>query len=314
VTTTAPQKGLGVRVFITGGTGLVGRQLVSELVRRQDEVLCVTRDPGRARQTTPAPVELIGADPALPGVWQDRLLTCDAVVNLAGEPVAGGRWTRRRKNRIRRSRLAVTENVARALGTSEHPVVLVNASAVGYYGDRGTEALSEEHEPGHDFLARLAVEWEHAAVNAAAANVRLVLLRIGIVLAADGGALARMVPVFRRGLGGPLGSGRQYFPWIHRKDLVRIILFALDNDAVAGPLNAVVPDPPPQKEFAAALAKALGKPDWLLAPSAALRLVLGEQAEMILASQRAVPNALKSKGFRFEFGELHEAMADLFPA
>lgn len=309
-----PQKGLPVRVFVTGGTGLVGRSLVAALLQRQDEVLCVTRDPGRARQTMPTQVELIGADPALPGVWQDRLLSCDAVVNLAGEPVAGGRWTKRRKNRIRRSRLAVTENVARALATSEHPVALVSASAVGYYGDRGADALSEGHEPGHDFLARLAVEWEHAAVNAAADNVRLVLLRIGVVLAKEGGVLARLVPIFRWGLGGPLGSGRQFFPWIHGQDLLRIILFALDNDEVSGPLNAVAPDPPSQKEFAAALGAALGKPAWLPTPTPALRLVLGEQANMVMASQRAVPNALKTMGFRFKFGELREALADLFPA
>lgn len=303
-----------MRIFVTGGTGLVGRLLVPQLLNRQDEVLCVTRDPGAARQVLPAATEIVGADPSLPGDWQDRLLTCDAVVNLAGEPVADGYWTRKKKNRIRRSRLAVTDNIASVLADCGRPMTLVSASAVGFYGDRGADALGEDREPGQDFLARLAVEWEHTATKAEKEDVRVVLIRIGVVLAADGGALARMVPLFRLGLGGPLGSGHQYFPWIHIQDLVRIILFALDNDDIVGPVNAVVPNPPSQKEFAGALGTALGKSSWLPAPTLALKLVLGEKADMLLASQRVVPNVLKSHGFRFAFGELDKALADLFPA
>lgn len=300
-----------MRILVTGGTGLVGRALVPQLLNRNDEVLCVTRDPARAGEVLPPQVELIGADPTLPGVWQDRLLTCDAIVNLAGESVAGGRWTAHRKRTIRRSRLAVTGNIASALTTGDGPRVLVSASAVGYYGSQGTQALSEDHQPGQDFLARLAVEWEHAATRTAREDLRVVLLRLGVVLAPRGGALDRMLPLFRLGLGGPLGSGRQYFPWIHRQDVVRIILFALDNPTVEGPVNAVVPTPPQQGEFAAALGRAVGKPAWLPTPAFALRLVLGEQAGMVLASQRAVPYALKSSGFRFTFGELDKALDNL---
>lgn len=306
-------KGMDVRVFITGGTGLVGRMLVPQLLNRQDEVLCVTRDPARSREVLPASVEIIGADPTMPGSWQDRMLTCDAVVNLAGESVAQGRWTRQKKSRLRRSRLAVTGNIAQSLGNSERPVVLVNASAIGYYGDQGDVALSEDHEPGQDFLARLAVEWEHTAAKAEKENIRVVLLRIGIVLSVSGGALAAMLPAFRLGLGGPLGSGRQYFPWIHIQDLVRCILFTLDYEEIRGPVNAVVPNPPTQKEFATSLGNSLGKSAWLAAPGPALRLVLGEKADLVLASQRAVPNVLKAHGFRFAFGELDKAMVDLFP-
>ncbi len=303
-----------MRIFVTGGTGLVGRMLIPQLLNRRDEIFCVTRSPARARQMLPDGVELIGADPTLPGSWQDRLQSCDAVINLAGEPVAGGRWSGKRKNLIRRSRLAVTGNIVQALAGRDRPLTLLNASAVGFYGDQGDVALSEEHEPGPGFLARLAVEWEHTATEAQSEFVRVILLRIGIVLSLEGGALGRMVLPFRWKLGGPLGSGQQYFPWIHGQDLVRIILFGLDNDGIRGPLNAVVPNPPRQKEFAADLGRSLAKSSWLPAPRPALRLVMGEQAEMILASQRVVPNVLKAHGFRFMFGEMDKALADLFPA
>lgn len=307
-------KGCHVRIFVTGGTGLVGRMLIPQLLNRQDTVVCVTRNPARARAVLPAEVSLIGADPTLVGDWLDRMLTCDAVVNLAGEPVATGRWTKKKKSRIRRSRLAVTGHIAEALARSDRQMVLVNASAVGYYGDRGADALTEDSEPGHDFLARLAVEWEHTAAKAEKEDIRIALLRIGIVLAPEGGALEQMVPPFRWGVGGPLGSGKQYFPWIHIQDLVRIILYTLDNETMRGPINAVVPNPPPQKEFAAALAASLGKSSRLATPALALHLLLGEKVDMILASQRAVPNVLKANGFRFAFGEMDKALADLFPA
>ena len=303
-----------MRIFVTGGTGLVGRLLIPQLLNRQDEVLCVTRDPTRARAILPDGVELVGADPRLPGVWQDRLLTCDAVINLAGESVAAGRWSKKKKRGLRRSRLAVTENVVDAMAAAGRPMVLVNASAVGYYGHQGSEALSEDHQPGQDFLARLAVEWEHAALQAAKDENRVVVLRIGVVLSRNGGALVRMIPPFKLGLGGPLGSGRQYFPWIHIQDLVRIVLFALDNESMRGPVNAVVPNPPPQREFAVALGRSLGKSAWLPTLAVTLRILLGEKAALVLASQRAVPNALKAHGFRFAFGELEKALDDLFPA
>jgi len=300
-----------MRILVTGGTGLVGRHLISLLLERGDEVLCLTRDPGRARSVLPAGVEILGGDPGLPGDWQDRLATCDGVVNLAGAPVADGRWTPRRKRVLRRSRLSATDNVVQALAGIDHPVVLVSASAVGYYGDRGDRALDEKAEPGQDFLARLALEWEHTAGKADREGVRVVALRIGVVLAREGGALPRMLGPFRLGIGGPLGSGRQYFPWIHVRDLVRAIGFALVEPSLRGPVNAVTPDPPTQREFAAALGRAVGKPAFLPAPAFALRLLLGQMAGMLLHSQRAVPNALKAAGFRFEHPVLDDALADL---
>jgi uncharacterized protein (TIGR01777 family) len=300
-----------MKVFVTGGTGLVGRALVPLLLERGDEVLCLSRDPGQGRAVLPEGAEILGGDPTMPGDWQDRLATCDGIVNLAGASVADGLWTDKKKQRIRRSRLATTGNIVAALATCEHPVVLASASAVGYYGDRGEAALAESSEPGGGFLARLALEWEHTALKTERDNVRVALVRIGVVLASDGGALAKMLPAFRLGLGGPMGNGKQYFPWIHVRDLARLFMFVLDNEAVHGPVNAVVADPPRQKEFASALGRALGKPAFMPLPGLALRCVMGEMADVVLASQRAVPNAMKAAGFRFEFGELDKALGDL---
>lgn len=300
-----------MRIFMTGATGLVGRSLVPRLVELGHEVACVSRDPGAARAVLPTGVEIVGADPVLPGSWQDRLAGCDAVVNLAGESVADGRWTGAKKRRLRRSRLRTTEHVARAMAGADRPMTLINASATGYYGNAGERALAEDAEPGQDFLARLAVEWEHTALEAEREGVRTVLLRIGVVLAREGGALPVMLKPFRMGFGGPLGSGRQYFPWIHIEDLVRIIIFALERDDLSGPVNAAVPAPPTQAEFARELGAAVGKPARLPAPGFALKLLLGEKAAMLLASQRAVPAALRALEFKFTYDELDAALADL---
>jgi uncharacterized protein (TIGR01777 family) len=300
-----------MRVFVTGGTGLVGRHLIPALVARGDDVVCVSRDPAGARDRLPDTVEIVGADPTLPGAWQDRLASCDGVVNLAGEPLADGWWTAAKKRRIRRSRLATTGNVAQAMAGAGRPMTLVSASAVGYYGDGGEHALAEEAQPGGDFLARLAVEWENTARKAEREGVRVVLLRIGIVLAREGGALPVMLKPFRLGLGGPLGSGRQYFPWIHVADLVGAVMFALDTPGLAGPANAVVPNPPTQRTFARALGSALGRPALLPAPHFALKLLLGEKADMLVKGQRALPNALRGQGFRFRHPDLEDALADL---
>lgn len=300
-----------MRVFVTGGTGLVGQEVIPLLLDRGDEVLCLTRNPVRAREALPAAAEILGGDPTLPGDWQDRLATCDGVVNLAGSSVADGWWTGRKKQRIKRSRLATTEHVVAALADSDGPAVLVSASAVGYYGDRGETALNESSGPGNGFLAKLALEWEHTAGKAERDDVRVAMIRIGVVLSAQGGALAKMLPAFRLGLGGPLAGGKQYFPWIHIRDLARLIMFILDNPDIHGPVNAVVPDPPRQKEFAAALGSSLGKPAFMPLPRFVLGYALGEMSDVLLDSQRVVPNVLKAAGFKFDYGELDIALGDL---
>ncbi len=300
-----------MEIFVTGATGLVGRALCDALVRRGDRVACVTRGPLRARSVLPAGVDVVEGDPTVPGPWRERLASADAAVNLAGESVAGGRWTLRRKREIRRSRLETTRNVAAALGRAPAGRTLVSASAVGYYGDGGDAPLGEDSGPGDDFLGRLAHEWEAATLPAERAGVRVVKVRVGVVLAADGGALPRMALPFRFFAGGPLGSGRQYLPWIHIRDLVAVLLFALDTPELEGPVNAVAPDPPRQRDFARALGRALGRPSWLPAPEWALRLALGEMAGMLLAGQRAVPKALRAHGFSFDYNELNAALRDL---
>jgi uncharacterized protein (TIGR01777 family) len=303
-----------MRIFVTGGTGLVGRRVVGLLAARGDQVTCLTRDPAAASAKLPAGVEACEGDPAVGGPWQDRVREADAVINLAGESVGEGLWTRGKLRRIRRSRLAGTRNLVAAIAEADHPVTLVSASAAGYYGDQGDRALAENAPPGDGFLARLAVEWENAAREAERESVRVVLVRIGAVLDPAGGMLPKLVGSLRTGLGGHLGSGRQYVPWIHGGDLARAILFVLDRPGLAGPVNAVVPDPPRQAEFTAILARRLGKAAPLAVPAFALRLLLGRKSELVLASQRAVPSALRAAGFRFEHGDLDAALADLLGA
>ncbi|MFH1843785.1 MAG: TIGR01777 family oxidoreductase [bacterium] len=300
-----------MKVLLTGGTGLIGRHLVPQLVERGDRVVCLTRHETRARSLLPVGVEILETDAAQTGPWQDVVSGCDAVINLAGESIAAGNWSDRRKQRIRRSRLDITRNLVDALDRQDGPVVLLSASATGYYGDCGDTALGESNEPGLDFLARLAREWEATALTAESSTTRVVLLRIGIVLARDGGALPLLRRPFRFGLGGAIGSGRQYFPWIHIDDLVRVFLFALHENDLSGPVNAVAPDPPTQRAFARALGRAVHRPSLLPLPAFFLRLLLGEKGEMLLASQRAVPKALRARRFRFTYDNLDDALADL---
>jgi uncharacterized protein len=308
---TCDLKGIILEIFITGGTGLVGRHLVKRLIGRGDQVVCLSRNLEAARSILPAEVELIEANPVIPGDWQSRPGQCDAVINLAGAPVFDGFWTRGHKRKIRRSRLSSTFNVIESLENSERALTLINASAVGYYGDGGNSALSEVSQPGDGFLARLACEWEHTASQCRNDKVRVAMIRIAVVLSAEGGALPKMVKPFNMGFGGHLGNGRQYFPWIHIHDLVETFLFVLDNPELSGPINASVPTPPTQKEFTRALAGKLKKPALFPVSRLAMKLFLGQRADALLQSQRVVPNVLKASGFRFKFDELDEALDDL---
>jgi uncharacterized protein (TIGR01777 family) len=295
-----------MKVFVTGATGLIGGALCTALVERGDQVSALSR---RAGAGLPRGVQPVLGDPALAGPWTEALSRADAVVHLAGEPVAGGRWTADRKARIASSRLDSTRLVAEAVAAGG-PRLLVQGSAVGFYGDRGDEPLDEGAAPGHGFLADLSVRWEAAAAPAAA-RARVVLVRTGIVLAQQGGALPQLARPFRLFAGGPLGDGAAWQPWIHLADQVGLLLLALDDPRASGPLNAAAPVPVRQATLARALARVLHRPNLVPVPAVALRLAVGELAEVLLASQRVVPAKATELGYEFRFPELEPALRDL---
>ncbi|HVI76169.1 MAG TPA: TIGR01777 family oxidoreductase, partial [Anaeromyxobacteraceae bacterium] len=266
-----------MHVFLTGATGLIGRALVPALRAAGHEVIALSRRaaPGRS----PGGAEAVQGDPTRSGPWQEALARCDACVHLAGEPVAAGRWSEERKRAIRESRVASTRLVAEAIARGG-PRVLVSGSAVGYYGSRGDEELDETSPPGDDFLARVCVAWEEAA-RPAAARARVVLLRTGIVLASEGGALPRMARPFRFFAGGPLGDGAFWQPWIHLADEVGLIVWALGNGAVEGPLDATAPAPVRNRDLTRSIGEALRRPSVLPAPRRLVELMLGELASAV---------------------------------
>jgi hypothetical protein len=296
-----------VRVFLTGATGLIGRALAASLVEDGHEVVALSRS--EAPSGLPQGTRTVKGDPAVVGAWQEELSRCDACVNLAGEPVSGGRWTDERRKRIRDSRVLATRNVASVIGAGGPPV-LVSGSAIGYYGPCGDEVVDESFPAGNDFLAHVALEWEEAT-RTAARRARVVLVRTGIVLSPDGGALPRLALPFRMFVGGPIGDGGFWQSWIHVDDQVGILRMALENAAADGPVNATAPDPVRNRDLARSLGRVLGRPSLLVAPPAAVRAVLGEMAEVVLASQRVVPRKALSLGYRFHWPALEPALRDL---
>lgn len=293
-----------MKVVVTGGTGFLGRAAVGALLGRGDEVSVVTREPSRAQLPTGA--RAVGWDSLASAL--DR---ADAVVNLAGETIAQ-RWTTEAKTRIVGSRAKAAERVGEAFRAAKsRPTVLVNASAVGFYGHRGDEELTEASPAGKGFLAETTLAWERAAREAVPDGVRLVLLRTGVVLDPAEGALAKMLIPFRFGLGGPVGSGRQWMPWIHREDLVALLLALLDDARYEGPVNATAPAPVPMREFAATLGKVLRRPSFTPAPAFAIRAAMGEMAALVLDGQKALPAKASALGFRFRFPDLEPALRDL---
>jgi len=304
-----------MRVVITGGSGLIGAALARDLGASGHDVVVLSRDPGRLR-SLPQNVRAARWDGTSADGWAELAAGPDtAIVHLAGESIAGGRWTAERKRRISTSRLQSSAAVAEAISRAAvKPRVLLQGSAVGYYGPCGDEEVAEEHPPGDDFLARLCVEWEAATAATPAieaVGVRRAILRTGVVLARDGGALPKMALPFRLMLGGPLGSGRQWLPWIHLADEVGAIRFLLENDAARGPFNLTAPNPARNRDLGAALGRALHRPSRLPTPAFDLQLALGEMAGMLLHGQRAVPRALLALGYRFRFPDLGPALADL---
>ncbi len=298
-----------MNVAVTGATGLIGRRLVAALVERGDQVVALARKPsaaGAALGVRAVPWEAVAA-PA-PAQALSRI---DAVVHLAGEPIAQ-RWTKAAKERIRDSRVTGTANlVAGIRAANPRPKVLVSTSAAGYYGDRGSEVLEESAGPGpaNDFLASVCQGWEEAADEAAKLGMRVVKLRNGVVLSRSGGALAKLLPPFRAGVGGPVAGGRQYMPWISIDDVIGMYLGAIDDQAWSGAVNCCAPTPVPNEVFVKALGRVLRRPTLVPAPEFAVRALFGEMATVVLASQRMMPSRALALGYEFSWPELDGALA-----
>ncbi len=294
-----------MRILITGGSGFIGRALSGELKNSGHEVIIATRRRNDSNDRfTWDSHELIP---------QDIMSGFDAVVNLAGEPVAPGRWTKERKKRILASRVNATRALAESIrNANPKPKVLISASAVGYYGPHGDEYVTEETPPASDFLAGVCRAWEAEALKAEELGVRVVLVRIGGVLGADGGALAQMVIPFKFFLGGQIGNGKQWFSWIHRDDMAGIIKYALENESVSGPVNATAPGPVTNREFSRALGKALHRPSFFAVPGIVIKLSLGELGGMLLTGQRVLPEKVLNAGYKFKYPEVGEALRAIF--
>ena len=303
-----------MRIVITGATGLIGRALARRLVHAGHQVVALSRDPAAAAHRLPARCQIAAWAPATGTVASDVLRGTDAVIHLAGEGVADRRWTPRRKQAIRDSRVETTRALVHALAslpTAERPPTFVGASAIGIYGERGDEPLDELSPGGSGFLADVCRQWELATLAASDLGLRTVVVRIGVVLGREGGALAHLLPVFRLGLGARLGTGRQWMSWIHLDDVVGLLSHAATHPGVAGVVNAVAPAPVRNTDFTRQLATAVHRPTALRLPAAVVRLLLGESATVVLSSQRVLPAAAESLGFHFAFPHLETALDDL---
>jgi uncharacterized protein len=308
-----------VRVAVTGATGMVGRALVGALTERGDEVTALSRNAERARDALAGGAGAQGtldavawAEPTAERPPLDALRGRDGVVHLLGEQIAQ-RWSDRAKSEIRDSRILSTRNLVDALGElpeAERPEVLVSQSGAGWYGHRGDERLDESGPAGDDFLARLSADWEAEAARAAELGVRVVVNRTGVVLSPSGGALAKMLPFFKAGIGGPVAGGGQYVPWVHLDDVVGAILFELDTEAASGPVNVTAPEPVTNRELSKALGRVLRRPAFAPVPALAVKALYGEMAEIVTTGQRAVPARLTQLGYRFRQPDLEAALRD----
>jgi uncharacterized protein len=296
-----------MKITIAGASGFVGTALARQLLDSGHVVTGLGTSTSHPLEAV-ADFTWLSADTTHSGTWQDAVREADTVVNLAGRTIFK-RWSSAYKRQISDSRIRTTHNIVGAL-TGEGQTLL-SASAVGFYGSRGDETLTETSPPGADFLANLSVDWEQAALAAQVRGVRVAVMRFGVVLGLGGGALAQMLPAFRMFAGGPLGNGQQWFSWIHLSDLLAAVQFLMHQETARGPYNLCAPGPVRQREFARSLGAVLKRPVFFPAPAIALRLMLGEVAGVVLASQKALPNRLIAEGFRFGFADIDSALADL---
>lgn len=298
-----------MNIFLTGATGFIGSYLRTMLLRKGYLLTAVTRTPQKYESETAQNQRFVS--------WDDDLVAemenADAVINMAGSSIFGRRWTDKVKKKIYSSRIESTNKIVEAIkGAKNRPRVMVSVSAAGYYGDGGDLMLDESAEPGDDFLARVCIGWETAAKKVIETGVRLAIPRFGIVLEQDGGALQQMLPAFKFFAGGPIGSGEQYFPWIHMHDLCEGINFTIENEDLEGAFNLSAPNPVTMNQFADALADKLHRPSWVRVPEFALEIILGEAASPVLNSLRLQPKKLQEHGFKFDYKHLDEALAAIF--
>lgn len=293
------------KILVTGGSGFIGQHLIPRLLANGWQVEVLSRDADKAAGVLPQDVRIIESltEASEPG----------AIINLAGENLAGGRWTQTRKTEMRQSRLRITRSLIDFIAAcQQQPRVLISGSAVGVYGARSDEILTEQEEPGDEFQAHLCLDWEKEAWRAKQEHgVRVCLIRTGIVLDANQGALSQMKTPFKLGLGGHMGTGEQYMSWIHRHDEINAILFLLDNSHCQGPYNLTAPEPATNRQFTDQLAKVLHRPSFVWIPGPILKLMLGEMAHLLLTGQRVIPERLHQAGFQFEFTQLEAALSDL---
>jgi uncharacterized protein (TIGR01777 family) len=305
-----------MRVFVTGGTGLVGCRLVPRLIDSGHVPVVLTRRYAHARQVFGPSVALVEGDPMQAGEWMAAVGDCDAVIHLAGENIFARRWNAKFKSLLVESRIESTRQVVAALERQPRradgqPKILVAASAIGYYGPTGDEELTESSPPGSDFLAQLCVDWEKAAFAVEKAGVRCAAVRVGIVLDREGGALAKMLTPFKLFAGGPIGSGWQWMSWIHHADLVGLFLLPLSNPNATGPINGTAPNPVTNRDFARTLGRVLHRPAFFPTPAFALRLALGEVADVLAAGQRVLPRRGLELGYSFQFPTLEGALREI---
>lgn len=301
-----------MKIIVTGATGYIGGALVKALQAQGDQIVALTRNAEKAKGKLGPNVEVLDWSPPQPGAWMAAFNGADGVVNLAGEPVAAKRWTEAEKERILSSRVDATKAVVDAIRQANpRPSVLINGSAVGYYGSQGDRVLTEESPNGADFLAFVVASWEQAAKPVTAEGVRLVLLRTGIVLGQGGGALQQMVLPFRLFLGGTMGEPGQWVSWVHLDDEVAFIIYALTHDNVSGPVNVTAPNPVTMEVFSRQIGQAIGRPSWVPMLGTGLKLALGERGQAVLSSQRVLPRAAEASGYHFRYTDSGEALRSI---
>jgi uncharacterized protein len=304
-----------MKIAISGATGFVGSRLVERLHTEGHRILVLTRNPTFAQKVFPSPafpnLEIIAYTPTVSGTWQDAIAGCNGVVNLAGEPIAEGRWTPERKQEILNTRKLGTQKIVEAIAKANpRPSILVNTSAIGYYGTSETASFNEDSASGNDFLSQVCQEWEQEASKVKDTNVRLVILRFGIVLG-NGGALGKMITPFKLFAGGPIGSGQQWFSWIHLDDIVGLIIQSLTKSTMEGVYNATAPQPVRMNDLSTTMGNVMNRPSWLPVPGFAIEAILGDGAKVVLEGQKVLPKRTLESGFEYQYPNLQSALTQI---